>query len=137
MQTVIETQTYLKAAASSGMTDADRDDVVTFISKNPEAGDAIEGSGGCRKVRIAGHGKGKSGGFRLITFFSGSTIPVFLLTVYSKGKLGNLSKAQIQTLKNLTKQLIETFKAKNISQAKETSHGYQKNRSKKENPRKK
>ncbi len=66
--------------------------------------------GGCRKVHLAGRGKGKSGGYRLITFFSGPDIPVFLLTVYSKGDIGNLSVAQVNTLKVLTKKLTDTYK---------------------------
>ena len=38
------------------------------------AGDVIEGTGGARKLRFAGKGKGKRGGFRVITFFSGADI---------------------------------------------------------------
>jgi hypothetical protein len=35
--------------------------IVTWIAANPEAGDVIEGTGGARKVRFAGKGKGKVG----------------------------------------------------------------------------
>lgn len=85
--------------------------LVSFLAKNPDAGDAIKGSGGCRKVRIAGRGKGKSGGYRLITFYSGRDIPVFLLTIYSKGDMGNLSSAQVSALKVLTKGLLAAYDA--------------------------
>ncbi|HWY63228.1 MAG TPA: type II toxin-antitoxin system RelE/ParE family toxin [Rhizomicrobium sp.] len=80
-----------------------------FLARHPDAGDLIKGSGGCRKVRIAGRGKGKSGGYRLISFYSGVNIPVFLLTIYSKDAMGNLSNAQVNTLKLLTKELIDTY----------------------------
>jgi hypothetical protein len=55
------------------------------------AGDEIPGTGGCRKLRVAGRGKGKSCGYRTITFYSGESMPVFLLTVFSKGERSDLS----------------------------------------------
>jgi hypothetical protein len=51
--------------------EAERFAIVTWIASNPAAGDVIEGAGGARKVRLAGKGKGKSGGYRVVTFYSG------------------------------------------------------------------
>ena len=62
MQSVIETESFLRDMAKSGMTEAERTTLVNFIAANPDAGDLIKGSGGFRKVRFAGKGKGKSGG---------------------------------------------------------------------------
>ena len=43
---------------------------VDLVAANPGAGDLIVGSGGCRKVRgVAGKGRGKSGGYRVVTLF--------------------------------------------------------------------
>ena len=109
MQTVVETPTFLKAAKKAGLTNAEVEAIVTYLARTPDAGESIQGSGGCRKVRIAGRGKGKSGGYRLISFYSGAQIPVFLLTIYSKGAFGNLSDAQVNTLKLMTKELIDTY----------------------------
>jgi hypothetical protein len=67
MHTVIETAAFLRSADVAGMTDAERALAVDTIAANPLAGDVIVGSGGCRKVRIAGRGKGKSGGYRVTT----------------------------------------------------------------------
>ena len=50
------------------------DDIFALVShraENPEAGDVIAGTGGCRKLRLRRRGKGKSGGYRTITFYSG------------------------------------------------------------------
>jgi hypothetical protein len=63
------------------------------MAANPDAGDVMPGTGGARKVRFAGRGKGKSGGYRVITFYGADDIPVFLLDVYSKDAQANLSKA--------------------------------------------
>jgi hypothetical protein len=93
MHTVVETSSYLNDAKAAGLSEADRDAVVNMIANNPGAGDEISGTGGARKVRVAGRGKGKSGGYRVITFYSGKDLPVFLLAVYSKGEKANLSKA--------------------------------------------
>jgi hypothetical protein len=109
MQTVIETPTFRNAARKAGLSDDDVTALVETIALHPQTGEAIRGSGGCRKVRVAGRGKGKSGGYRLITFFSGSSIPVFLLTVYSKGDVDNLSDAQVHALRVLTKRLTDSY----------------------------
>ena len=80
-----------------------------MLAAEPSSGELIRGTGGCRKVRIAGRGKGKSGGYRLITFYSGPEIPAFLLTVYSKGTADNLTAAQVNALKTLTKELLKIY----------------------------
>jgi hypothetical protein len=74
------------------------------------AGDEIVSTGGCRKVRVAGRGKGKSGGYRTITFFTGETLPVFLLTVFSKGDRANLTKAERDKLRDVTKAIVEEYR---------------------------
>ena len=81
------------------MTDEERAEAVDFLAERPDAGDVIPGTGGCRKVRIAGKGKGKSGGYRVITLYADGDTPVFLLTVISKGKRADLTQGQRNDLK--------------------------------------
>jgi hypothetical protein len=52
----------------------------------------MPGTGGARKVRFAQPGEGKRGGYRIITFFTGADIPVFLLSVFTKNEKSDLSK---------------------------------------------
>lgn len=101
METVVETPAYLAAADDAGMSVAERNAAVDLVSANPDAGDLIVGTGGCRKVRLAGKGRGKSGGYRLITFYKVGD-RVFLLTVFSKGDRANLTRAERNGLKKLT-----------------------------------
>jgi hypothetical protein len=61
----------------------ERHNIVTTLAANPTAGVEIPGTGGARKLRFAGRGKGKSGGYRVITFYSGVGVPVFLLNVFA------------------------------------------------------
>ena len=101
MQSVIETPDYLADAKRAGLSQDEREEIVEYIARNPEAGDLIQGSGGARKVRFAVKGKGKSGGVRIITFFGGKDIPVFLMNVFSKGERANLSDAEVNALRSV------------------------------------
>jgi hypothetical protein len=58
-----------------------------------------------------GRGKGKSGGYRLITFYSGPDLPVFLLTVFSKGERTDLTKGERNARAQLTKVLGDSYRA--------------------------
>jgi hypothetical protein len=84
MHTVVETPEYLRAAKKAGMSAAEREAAVLLLAEHPQAGEMIEGSGGARKVRIAREGKGKSGGYRVVTYYQDAGTPVFLLTVISR-----------------------------------------------------
>lgn len=109
MQTVVETPAYLRDAKKAGLSDEERRLIVEFIATNPEAGAEMPGTGGARKVRFAAKGKGKSGGVRVITFYSGEEIPVFLLNVFSKNEKVDLSATERNVLKSLLGQLVETY----------------------------
>jgi len=114
MQTVCELHSFRKAAIASGMSEEDIVDLVNTLSENPNAGDEIQGTGGCRKLRfsIRGNNKGKSGGVRAITFFSGERLPVFLITVFNKSQKVNLSRAERNGLRALTEQIVRTYMAR-------------------------
>ncbi|WP_235972581.1 addiction module toxin RelE [Brucella pseudogrignonensis] len=73
MQTVIETPAYLASAKDENVSDQELKDIVSFIAANPDAGDIMPGTGGARKLRFGGKGKGKSGGYRIITFMPTKT----------------------------------------------------------------
>jgi hypothetical protein len=109
METVVETPAYLRQAKAVGMTDDEMVQVVNIISANPLAGALLVGSGGCRKVRVGGKGKGKSGGYRVITFVGGGSLPVFLLWVLSKSSTSALTQAQTNALNAATASLREDY----------------------------
>lgn len=94
------------------MTEQERQGLISYLAANPMAGDEIPGTGGCRKLRVAGRGKGKSGGFRTITFFSGAEMPVFLITVFSKGERADLTQGERNQLADITRQLVTEYRAK-------------------------
>jgi hypothetical protein len=114
MQTVSELHSFRKAASVAGMSDQDITDLVSFLAENPEAGEEMVGTGGCRKLRFAirGNNKGKSGGVRAITFFTGGNLPVFLITVFGKSQKVNLSKAERNTLRSVTEKIEAEYRAR-------------------------
>lgn len=101
MHTVIETDAFLASAKDEGIGEDERAAIVSLIAADPSAGEIMVGTGGARKVRLAGRGKGKSGGYRIITFYASADRPVFLLDIYSKDSQSNLSKADRNELKTI------------------------------------
>ena len=109
--TVAQLHTFSRAAKAAGMSPEDIEDLERYLSENPDAGDEIEGTGGCRKVRfsISGNNKGKRGGVRTITLFSGQDLPVFLITVFAKNQKVTLTKAERNGLRKLSDKVIEEY----------------------------
>lgn len=112
MHAVAKLHSFVRDAAEAGMDNDEVNALVDFIAANPKVGDEIAGTGGCRKVRMAGRGKGKSGGYRIVTFFTGDLMPVFLITVFAKGEKDSLSKAERNELRKLTKEIVTAYKAR-------------------------
>lgn len=97
MRTVAETSIFQRYATEVWST-AEREQFISFIAANPEVGDLIRGSGGCRKVRWSTSGQGKSGGARVI-YFNAADGTIWLLIVYKKAKFDNLPASFLIKLK--------------------------------------
>lgn len=97
MRTVAETPIFRQYAAQV-WTDAERAEFINWIAANPNAGDVIPGSGGCRKVRWSRAGQGKRGGARVI-YFNVADLTIWLLIVYAKAKFDNLPAAFLAELR--------------------------------------
>ena len=93
MQTVVETPSFLKAAERL-FSAQEREGIVAMVASDPECGDVIQGTGGCRKVRVGRGGMGKRGGARLIYILRNKSFPVFLIAVYRKNEKANLTKKE-------------------------------------------
>jgi hypothetical protein len=93
------------------MSEDDIIELIDFLGENPEAGDEMEGTGGCRKLRFAvrGNNKGKSGGVRTITLYTGESLPVFLITVFAKSVKVSLTKAERNVLKKMAGEIVDEY----------------------------
>lgn len=100
MLTVNETPTFLRTAKTF-WSDDDIAGFVSFIAKNPLAGDVVRGTKALRKVRWARDGMGKSGGARVIYFVRTDAGEVVLVVAYAKGDADNLPTKFLNRLKEL------------------------------------
>jgi len=69
------------------------------IVARPEAWPVIQGTGGARKARIGLPGRGKSGGARVIYFFSATPALVAFLDIYAKNTKEDLTSADKQDIR--------------------------------------
>ena len=70
----------------------------------------MRGTGGARKLRWGAKGKGKRGGARVISYYAGPNLPVFLLTVFTKGERANLTKAERNELREVLANLAAEYR---------------------------
>jgi hypothetical protein len=110
MQAVIRTSIFLANAAAAGLSEEDQMVIVSAISREPTMGEMMVGTGGCRKVRFPGKGKGKSGGYRTVHYFAGDDVPILLLALIDKGERDNLSKAERNELKRSLATYAEEYR---------------------------
>ena len=110
MQTVISTPEFLSQAKKHGLSQDEINAIVEYLATDPLAGEVMVGTGGARKLRHAGKGREKSGGYRTIHYYGGDDIPVFLLTVYGKGAAANLTKAERNALAKILPVIRDAYR---------------------------
>ena len=71
------------------------------LMADPARGDLIRGSGGLRKLRWAGSGRGKRGGLRIIYYWHVPGASILFLLAYAKNDQEDLSPAQLKLLKTI------------------------------------
>lgn len=72
-----------------------------FMNEDPEAGSVIPGSGGLRKLRWAGSGRGKRGGVRIIYYYWVPEGLLYLLAVYAKNEMDDLPDDAYQRFRKM------------------------------------
>lgn len=74
------------------------------LVSEPSAGDLIKGTGGLRKIRWQGSGRGKSGGVRAIYYWASKDGVILMLLMYSKKDKDDLTVEQKKVLATLVKE---------------------------------
>jgi mRNA-degrading endonuclease RelE of RelBE toxin-antitoxin system len=69
------------------------------LALHPESGSIIPNSGGIRKVRWPGKGKGKRDGLRIIYYWKTKSGEIWLLTVYAKSEAENIAPEILKALR--------------------------------------
>ena len=101
----VETTVFTRECKSL-LTDDEYKEFQTHLLLDPEAGSIIVGTGGCRKVRWARQGTGKSSGIRAIYYYYNPAGRLYMLLVYPKSEKDSLSAAE----KNQIKAVVSVFK---------------------------
>ena len=72
------------------------------LANNPELGDVMPGTGGFRKLRWADakRGKGRRGGLRIIYYYFLADQQIWLMTLYGKNEVSDLSPKAKKTLRD-------------------------------------
>jgi hypothetical protein len=89
----------------SYLNDEDYRALQVFLIQQPEAGDIIQGTSGLRKLRWNLGSKGKRGGIRIIYYFEIKKGRIYLMTLYAKNEMADLSEKE----KKLLKQLLQEW----------------------------
>lgn len=114
LNTVAFTAGFLAQAEDEGMGEKELAALTDLLAANPTAGVLIPGSGGCRKVRIARSGQGKSGGFRVVTFYAPPSMPVYVFAALAKGSRTNFSDAEVKAMARLAKTILAAFRPRAV-----------------------
>jgi hypothetical protein len=100
--TFCETTRFSKRLAKR-LADDDYAKLQLYLAENPDAGALVEGGGGIRKVRFALPGRGKSGGIRVIYYWSVGRELILLLDIYAKNEQADLTDDQTNRLRREAK----------------------------------
>ena len=74
------------------------------LVSDPDAGSLIPGTGGLRKVRWQGSGRGKRGGVRVIYYWAVRHEVILMLLMYEKNERDDLTADQKKVLSALVKE---------------------------------
>ncbi len=81
------------------------DALIAALQADPTAGDVVPGSGGLRKIRMAGGGRGKRGGFRVVYTVVLAGTWLVLLRGYSKSELAKLPEREMKRLQKIAESM--------------------------------
>src|SRR3990172_646808 len=104
----VESSVFTRRVSSLGLEEPLRE-LQAYLLEVPEAGDLDPGTGGLRKGRIGGpgRGKGKRSGARVHYLWLPAVSLIYFLFVYSKDELDSLTKAQKQQLRFVVEAIKE------------------------------
>ena len=98
MYTFVETKLFSRLI-DEYLSDDELAALQLYLAVNPEAGDIVKGSGGVRKVRWSGSGRGKRGGIRVIYYLRLRHGQIWLLTAYAKNVRDSISGSVLKKIK--------------------------------------
>ncbi len=110
MQTIVELPEFTRRSAAL-VSESEKQRIINYLAAHPDTGNILQGTGGIRKFRWSAGNKGKSGGVRVIYYYHNKTMPLFILSVFSKSEKANLTKSERNELRKFTTYLIANYGA--------------------------
>lgn len=104
-RTFIEVPIFTKHWEGLGLTDEDLRSLENIILADPKIGDAIQGTGGLRKIRIPLGQHGKRGGARVIYVDIEIKEIIYFINVYSKNEKDDLTEDEKKAFKAVVEKL--------------------------------
>lgn len=102
---VIFESSHFEAVRERYLNDLEYSLLQRHLILDPKVGEVIRGSGGIRKLRWAGQGRGKRGGLRVIYYWMTADDQILMLDIYAKGDKADLSRGEIKKLREIVKSL--------------------------------
>ena len=99
---IVETPAFTRQVKEVGVSEAELAAIYDLYAADPGYGKIVKNTGGLRKGRAAKDGGGKSGGYRVFSFFADDHYPAFLLWIIDKAEDENLTDAQEKAFKKVT-----------------------------------
>lgn len=96
--TFVETRLFTQLV-SQYLTDDEYAALQRELMDAPDSGDVVRGSGGVRKLRWAGSGRGKRGGVRVIYYLRLRRGQIWMLTLYAKNEAATIPAAVLKRIK--------------------------------------
>ena len=100
---IIETSIFTRKIREL-ISDEEYGELQFALIQRPDTGAVIPQSGGIRKIRWSGSGRGKRGGIRVIYYWYVNEQQIYMLLAYAKNEQANFSAAQLKVLKKLVEE---------------------------------
>ena len=98
----LETSIFTRLVAEA-MDDDSYQKLQTHLVEHPEAGDLIQYSGGLRKIRWAGSGRGKRGGSRIIYYWDMGD-RILMVYLFRKNERADLTPDQLKVMRSIVEE---------------------------------
>ena len=97
MQTFIETALFSRLVGDY-LSDLEYAALQQRLADHPTADDLIPGSGGLRKLRWRGSGRGRRGGLRVIYYLRDREGVIWMLTLYAKNEASSIPNTVLRQI---------------------------------------
>lgn len=94
----VETPTFTRRVLEL-LDDDEYRELQSHLTQHPGVGRVIPGSGGLRKLRWAGSGRGKRGGLRVIYYWWIARDRISMLFIYRKNEQDDLTQGEVKLLR--------------------------------------